>query len=258
MTLPLEERHLLKRLEARSAEICEDEISNPLPAYPRGDRRCKPAAWIDRPTLQRWIKAGYVIRMADRIRVAKNLQTRLAANDGAAPNAKDKACQHQDIEEKEMFDPQGRLRPVRINGRVTAFGRLARSTDARGVPLLSKAQIEAGILFARDYAKAGMGQVSTQCFDAVLVDDQRRYDRYEAAMISRLDRQRRVQEAISCLGPGLDRALIQVCCEGQSVEQLERAEKWGRNAGLEILRLALSRLSVFYGTQPGQKAKPYV
>lgn len=136
----------------------------------------------------------------------------------------------------------------KTNHRLTTLEQVARMRLPSGASYLSKAQVEAGQQFAKDYALAGLGHVATQNYDFVPGGSG---NRAEDAMISRMDRRRRVNEAISCLGPGLERAAVTICCEDWSLIQLEQRENWAKGAGANILKLALDRLVKFYGTEAG-------
>lgn len=244
--MTLEEDNLLRLMMRENAVI---DLSNPgdiFPAFQGGDRRKRPVFWIEKFMLDRLVALGGIARDDGKARISAAMKARFgAAGTGGA---------HRDLEEREVYTPDGALRRARVNHRTSALRSLARKCDSFGQPLLSAAQVEAGEQFAKDYALGGMGFTGTQNFESPAVDGAFRADAQENAIISRMDRRKRVSEAISCLGAGLDRAVIALCCEGTSMGELERTEKWARNSGRTILVLGLDRLVAFYGTEPGVRA----
>lgn len=241
--MTLEEDNLLRLMIGENAMIDVASPGDIYPAFPRGDRRKRPVFWIEKFMLERLEQMGAVKRHEGKASVTAATCARFSVDQGAGA--------HGDMEEREIYMPDGTARPARINHRTSALRSLARRCDASGQPLLSNAQVEAGEQFAKDYTLGGLGFTATQNYDAAGVDGAFRADAQENAIISRMDRRKRVSEAISCLGPGLDRAVIAVCCDGSSTEQLERTEKWIKNSGRTILMLGLDRLVAFYGTEPG-------
>ena len=64
-----------------------------------------------------------------------------------------------------------------------------------------------------------------------------------------LDARERVRAALTHAGPGLADMLLSVCCCLQGLEESETAYSLPRRSGKVMLKLALIRLSVFYGLQ---------
>lgn len=69
-----------------------------------------------------------------------------------------------------------------------------------------------------------------------------------------LDCRKRVRAALTYAGPGLADMLISVCCCLQGLEESEAAYHLPRRSGKVMLKLALIRLSVFYGLQSEDNA----
>lgn len=244
--MTLEEDKILRLMLREKAVI---DLTNPgdiYPAFPRGDRRKRPVFWIEKHMLDRLVTLGGIEVCDGNACITERMKTRLTGGTHAGA--------HRDMEEREIYTPAGSLRSARVNHRTSALRSLARKCTAAGEPFLSKARVEAGEQFARDYDGGGMGFVATQAYDRAGVDSTFRADGQEMAIISRMDRRKRVSEAIACLGPGLDRAAIAVCCENFSTEQLEKTENWTRHSGRTVLILALDRLVAFYGTLPGMSS----
>ncbi len=235
------------RLMARGDAMIDTSVPGRiLPAYPKGNRRRKPLFWIENSTLSKFLSAGILQRKSNMAALSDDSKRRFGR-----PEMTGQAGQHRDLETRDIYTPCGAERPAQVNHRTSALRALARKRNAAGEPILTPAQVEAGEHFARDYNLGGLGYVATQNYDYTGADNTSGHGAQEAALITRMDRRRRINEAISCLGPGLDRALIAVCCEDWSIEHLERTEKWSRHSGRTVLGLALDRLVVFYGTQPG-------
>lgn len=220
--------------------VRRDRIQATYPVYPRGDRRKNPIGWIESDRLDDFLTEGTLVAANDGIRLAKPEE--MALPDTAS-------------RDRILFSPKGSLRRARVNTKHSVLDILADWSDLSGQLYFTAYEIEAGQQFARDYIRGGMGRMATQNVAAPLVDNGRRDDSAEMRIINDMDRRRRVQEAIACLGAGLDSAAIAVCCENWSLDKLERTEKWAKNTGMTILKLALQRLSEFYGTIPGQRAR---
>lgn len=230
-----DEQQLIQTLLQHQAEFASAGFGNIHAAYPRGNRRCKPVCWIENETLTRMLGNGWLERKNNMVKVSAAVTKNFTGEGNAASYRPD--------------TPTLGAPPMH---RLSALQRIARQTLPGGRPALTAAQVEAGQQFARDYAGAGMGVVATQNYEAAGVDGGDRRGRAEDAIIHRMDRRKRVCEALSCLGPGLDRALIAVCCEDWTIEHLERSEKWAKYTGRTVLSLALDRLVDFYGTRPGE------
>ncbi|HCQ81804.1 MAG TPA: hypothetical protein DIT66_03190 [Rhodobiaceae bacterium] len=64
-----------------------------------------------------------------------------------------------------------------------------------------------------------------------------------------VDARRRVQKALYYVGPGLSHMVLDMCCELRGVEENEKLFDLPRRSSRLVLKLGLSRLSVFYGLQ---------
>lgn len=246
MAMTLEEDALLRLMMRENAVIDLESPGDIFPAFQGGDRRKRPVFWIEKFMLDRLVTLGGIMRDEGKARISARMKARFCAGSAGA---------HRDMEERDVYTPDGVSRRARVNHRTSALRSLARKCDTYGEPILSAAQVEAGEQFAKDYALGGLGFTGTQNFENPGVDGAFRADAQENAIISRMDRRKRVSEAISCLGAGLDRAVIAVCCDGTSMGELERTEKWAKNSGRTILTFGLDRLVAFYGTMPGVRAE---
>lgn len=246
--MTVEEEKLLRLMVDLKAYIIVDEYSGMHAVHAGGDLRTRPIRWIEAGLFERLMTNQWIVRDRKGARVSDHMQRRILAReqDGAYVDP------HRELETVTTYVPGGVKRPVTRNTKVTALERLARSRDTKGRLRLTAAEVEAGRQFAIDYDQSGMGFAATQDYERVHVDSGGMADGTERAIIHAMDRRKRVSEAISCLGPGLDRALIAVCCENWSIEKLEQAENWARNSGYTLLKFALGRLAEFYGTHVGE------
>lgn len=239
---------ILRRLLHHEAVIFVNTGCDAMPAKPGGDKRKRPLFWVPVKDVQMLLSYGALELHKDGYRVAKTAERRLKhGRDGSA------AQQHYDLEEREVYVQGGVKRKAAVNTRLTALDRLARRTDYDGRPLLDAPLVEAGQRITRDYHASGHGLTATQRYDIAGVDDGGNRNSAEDQFIKAADAKLRVQEAREAMGSGLDVAVITVCCLDQSLESVERAERWASGSGLTVLKLALTKLSTHYGTIAGVK-----
>lgn len=237
---------LLRDMVSCDGEVQKKRGDNVLPIFPQGgDRRCRPVRWVERDRVDRLLRDERLETRDNMIVVARKTVRAIRRGE-----LKAELNSQTELEPGESYTPDGVMRPVRRNRNVSVLRRLARRRDSYGNPVITTAELEAGEQFARDYALAGKGYVATQDYSGVHVDGGA-VDGAENAIISRIDRRRRLSEAISCLG-GLDRILVAVCCEDRTLQDVEYTEQWAKNSGQTVLKLALQRMVQFYGTVPGE------
>jgi hypothetical protein len=244
--LSYEQTQILRRLLHHKACISVVSGCDAFPAHPNGDRRKRPAFWIPAADLQALKSEGAIELSASGYTVVASVKRRLKnGKNGTAYN------QHFDLQEREVYVSGGVKRQARVNTRLSALDRLAYKTDVEGRPVLDACLIEAGRHIARDYHASGSGLMSTQRYDSAGAEGDNRVNAVEDNFIRAADAKRRLQLARDAIGSGLDTAVIAVCCLDQSLDMVERAERWASGSGLTILKLGLSRLSAHYGTQSG-------
>jgi hypothetical protein len=248
--LTYDQIQILRRLLHHKACISVAGGCDAFPAHPNGDRRKRPAFWVLAEDLQALKASGAIDMDTTGYVVVPSMKRRLLkGKDGTASG------QHYDLQDKAFFVEGGVKRQARVNRRLSALDRLALRTDANGYPILETSFIEAGKRLAQDYEKSGHGVTSTQFYDGAAVDGGQKTDRIENQFAHRLDTQSRLQDARDAMGSGLDVAVIAVCCLDQSLDAVERAEKWASGTGLTLLKMGLSRLSEHYGTVVGVRPK---
>ncbi len=155
---------------------------------------------------------------------------------------------------REMTDPDGITRHLRVNLAESPLDWLARRKDKSGRPFLSRAQVEAGERLRADYETGQMGQKITASWDMALAASDRRRVRSQArdgltTSERALAARQRVHAALEAAGPGLEDILLQVCCLSRGLEAAERALGWPRRSARLILRIALQRLALHYGLE---------
>ena len=244
--LSLSDHQLARDLAAHRAIIIKSEGADAYPAYAYGDRRKRPLRWVSDESFQRLTSFGGLEFHARGYCVTESFLRRLKAGDNHA-------AQHRNMEDRELYIESGVKRPVRINAGMSAFDRLSRRNDRGGEALLTFAQQEAGQRLIRDYAMAGHGHIGTQNYMSAGEDRRMNSGGAEDAHIRRLDAGKCFERAKSAMGEGLDQAVLAVCCHGQRLEQIERAEKWASGTGLTLLKMGLTRLVKHYGTQAGRE-----
>jgi len=155
---------------------------------------------------------------------------------------------------REMTDPDGMTRHLRVNLAESPLDWLARRKDKSGRPFLGRVQVEAGERLRADYETGRMGQKVTASWDMALAASDRRRVRSQArdgltTNERALAARQRVHAALEAAGPGLDDILLQVCCLSRGLEAAERALDWPRRSARLILRIALQRLALHYGLE---------
>ncbi len=159
------------------------------------------------------------------------------------------AAQHWVLEEREIFDADGDLVVVQANVAESPLLWLYRQRDAQGERFLSGAEFAAGEKFRRDYASSAMGRMAASNWNAVRQGSAAK--RSAAAdggmMTGSLDARRRVMQALSALGPVLDRVVFSMLVREEGISALERGHRWPKRSGKIVLKIALTRLAHHYG-----------
>ncbi len=251
----LQERGILKlMLDKRGVIIAQQARCDVYAIVPRGDRRCRPVGWVQSKTLANLLARGSVVKKNDSYILDKNFKHRettakIHGHDEAFAN------QHRQMEAREIYHPDGIKRPARINSHLSALTRLANMKTKNGQSFLDAHEIEAAHRFAADYGRSMMSAISTQSYSGNSSGDRRSINTAEHITISALDARKRIMDSLEMVGPGLDKALTALCSGDMSIGALELSENWAKGSGKTVLKLALSRLSVYYGCRAGIGAK---
>ena len=215
------------------------------PAYAKGDRRKRPICWVSQDSFKALSSFGGIQEQANGFGLVKSFARRCRAGG-------DFARQHRNIKEEEVYLRSGVERAARINRSLSVMDRLYQRRDKTGKTLLSEAQYEAGRRFARDYALAHHDDISTQNYFTAGADKPSGHYANVERLDRRIDASKRLERARACIGAGLEKAVIAVCCRDTSLDELERVEAWSVSSGLTVLKLGLSALADHYGTQAGR------
>ncbi|MCF6221625.1 MAG: DUF6456 domain-containing protein [Robiginitomaculum sp.] len=220
---------------------------------PRGDKRCRPVGWVADDLLAHLLAQGTIVEKGTSYILDPGYKRRCVVGKAHGMDTA-YANQHRNLESCNIYHPDGIKRPVRINGHLSALTKLANSRDGSGQNFLQPNEIEAASCFAADYDRSMMAAISTQNYGDT-GGGKRSVNTAEHITLSALDARKRVMDALELVGPGLDKALTALCASDMTMGALEVSENWARGSGKTVLKLALSRLSEFYGCRPGASAK---
>lgn len=249
----LNEKAMLARMAAKEAVILSAKCEGgSYIAVPKGDRRRRPVAWINKDMIKRWLADGIIIKKYENYELVPSFEHRMGQTQRYGARAAH-GHQHRDMKPKTVFNPDGLRRTVLVNGFASVFQRLARQENADGKPFLYIDEIEAGERFAADYAKSMMGALAAQNYAGVGGAAATRINSAENVSVQVIDARRKVAEALVYVGPGLDKVLTALCGREWSLAQIETEQGWSRSSGRTVLKLALARLSIYYGCKAGVK-----
>jgi hypothetical protein len=129
--------------------------------------------------------------------------------------------------------------------------RLARMRDAKGAPLLSAAQVEAGLRLAGDFQRGQMQPRTTFDWAGAALGVPRRapgHPQGDNLPETAARAQARVRQALDAAGREFADLLLDICCFERGLEAVEAAQGWPARSGRLLLGLALDRLTRHYGT----------
>ena len=135
---------------------------------------------------------------------------------------------------------------VTINQNESPLARLYHRRGKSGGRLLSKAQFEAGESLRRDF-EASRSSPKLGMTLGPKVDGGGYNDAVSSAMTGSLAAKRRIERAISSVGPDLGTLLLDVCCYLKGLEMVERERQWPVRSAKVVLGVALNQLAVHYG-----------
>jgi len=247
------EKAMLARMAAKKAVILSAKCEGgSYIAVPNGDRRRRPVAWVNKDMIKRWLAAGVIVKTDKNYELVPSFERRTQQAEKFGALAAH-GHQHRDMKARTMFNPDGLRRPVMVNGFASVFQRLSRQENAQGKPFLKIDEIEAGERFASDYAKSMMGALATQNYASVGSAAASQVNSAENVSVQVIDSQRRVSEALAYVGPGFDHVLTALCGREWGLAQIEAEQGWSKSSGRTVLKLALARLSIYYGCKAGVK-----
>lgn len=119
---------------------------------------------------------------------------------------------------------------------------------------LKDVDFEAGEMLAQIYDRAAFHPRQTMNWQrTVFVDGASSYAAVDAPSHV-LDARRKLNAALEYVGPGLSDVALAVCCAEVGLEECERGFALPKRSGKLMLKMALTRLSVFYGLQTADAA----
>lgn len=119
--------------------------------------------------------------------------------------------------------------------------------QAKGFGLQS-IDFEAGEALARDYDRAAFHPRQTMNWQRTVFVDSASAEAPDVTAHV-LDARRQLQAALDFAGPGLAEIALAVCCSEVGLEECERGFALPKRSGKLMLKMALTRLSIFYGLQ---------
>lgn len=197
----------------------------------------------DAATVGRMISDGLLVRVRDTVTRsdAGRMFLRRALSGGVEDAFQD---QHRDVmAAPEALQAEGALQ---INAAESPLGWLSTRRDKSGAPMITAEQCLAGNRLFADFERGHQRERTTQAWDASCVRGSSRRDGMTVSE-SASDARRRVEKALTAVGPGLCDVLVGVCCDQLGLEAVEKRNRWPARSAKVILRLALDRLAAHYG-----------
>lgn len=136
-------------------------------------------------------------------------------------------------------------RKIRVNLRESPLTMLGRKKERGGKPFLSHELVQAGEQLREDFELAQIGPRVAQNWDRFLTAGGRGQFDSGAGEGSSAAR-KRLQLAVTALGPGLSDIAVRCCCFLEGLEAAEKRMGWSARSGKVVLRIALQRLRLHY------------
>lgn len=201
------------------------------------------------------LSAKYKITDVGRAAVRRSEPAAPAQANGFAEAPSAFAAQHRLGAARTVANPAtGDLETVQVNLGESPLGWLARRRDAKGAPLLTQAEVEAGERLREDYEMAQMGPKMGQDWRRFLTPASTSSGPGRTPSEGPMFARDRVAKALDVLGPGLSDAAIRICCFLEGLEATERRMGWSARSGKVVLKLALQRLVDHYGLARSDEA----
>ncbi len=139
---------------------------------------------------------------------------------------------------------------VRRNMGETPLSWLRARGNRSGVKI-TDIEFEAGEKLRDDFEAGHMHQCVSMDWSLTATNGKhkRRIGGYETLPHHAMEARKRMRAALTYAGPGLSDILLTICCELHGIEESEEKFGWPRRSGKLMLKLALARLTVFYGLQ---------
>ena len=148
--------------------------------------------------------------------------------------------------ERELIGADGRMVRYAANLGESPIAWLARRKDASGRPWLTPAEAAAGERLRREAEQATRGASVTMRWDALPTSGSGTAARMEPTDRA-LSAARRVEQALTAVGPRLRPILTRICIHGDSLQLAETGLGLRRRQGKTVLKQALQALADHYG-----------
>jgi hypothetical protein len=230
---------LLSRLAVRGAVLARDDDG-------RWRMAGHKAGAVDPDTVATLEARGLIEPVNDGLAISASgaalLRRRMAGGDDAF------AAQHQERGSVEIEDALVGRRRVTVNHDESPLAWLRRRKDRDGRPLVDATEFSAGERLRSDYERGQLMPRVTANWTASVAAGRRDgaggiADLTDAALGAR----RRVEAALTALGPELAGLAVDFCCFLKGLEEIERERQWPQRSAKVVLRLALSGLARHYG-----------
>jgi hypothetical protein len=194
-----------------------------------------------RDVLDKMGKDGLVLRRGGEIALSKDGLAMLRRCEAAGDPFQD---QHRELEEIRVDLPDGPETAL-LNLAESPLSQLARLSDRKGAPFLSKAEFRAGEQLRRDYERGRIMPRLAANWEAPVARGRRdgaAAELTDAALAAR----QRVDHAIAAVGPELAGMLIDICCFLKGLERVEMERGWPVRSAKVVLKTALAALARHY------------
>ncbi len=156
---------------------------------------------------------------------------------------KSTAAQHQLLVVGEGPDHE----PVTMNYAYSALDWLRRHRN--GTYVINDLDYRAARRLQKDFDALGRGAHLTMSWQARSDGGSKAPSDHDRGHVAAMAAQRRIHDALTFVGPGLGDVLVAVCQQNMSLQTIERDLSFPARSGKVIVKLALARLTVFYGFQ---------
>ncbi|TCD14098.1 DUF6456 domain-containing protein [Oricola cellulosilytica] len=236
----------LRMLERRDAKLEATGDPETLLMRFEGDR----AVRTPRATIDAMLRGGSVGLREGRLRVTDAGRAALTRWSGGSFQA-----QHGERMGKEASS-DGRSIEVTVNLDESPLSSLAHMRRSDGTAWLERRELGAGERLRVDFEQAMLQPRVTALWEGSQVAGNRRKWRNE--MMTFPDRvlaaRRRVDAAVTAVGPDLGGPLLDICCFLKGLEQVERERGWPRRSAKLMLKTALCALDRHYHPERRERA----
>jgi len=211
--------------------------------YPGGDRRRRCEARFTADALREALAQGWIRPDDEEVgRFEAEPEAAAALRRANLPEGAQFSAQHRRATPRAVIDEGGRLRSAVALEDTTLLARQARAGR------LSAVQRQAGERLQMDYDRAAFGgRLTCDWTRGPGAPGAGRGSDPADAPAAALDARARVMDALTAVGPGLDRVLTAIVLRDRGMAETERALGWPKRSGLAALRMALDRLAAHYG-----------